>query len=132
MYLVGARKQENGSGPETSRWRQAGWWCMRGRFFGSINAWYKRRGAGVLFESIASKPRATPQHRESAGDGMDGQLPQEMPKTVGRRKPRSTRGFPMWAFLAISPRAGRNARPLPRKFRARGCRIWRACRLRSA
>jgi hypothetical protein len=38
----------------------------------------------------------------------------------GQRTPRRARGFPMWTFLAINPRAGRNSRRYPRKFRARG------------
>ena len=40
----------------------------------------------------------------------------------GQRMPRRARGFPMWTFLAINPRAGRNSRRYPRKFRARGAR----------
>jgi len=44
-------------------------------------------------------------------------LPGQMPEGAGgASKRRLTRGFPIWAILAIKPRAGRNARPYPRKF----------------
>jgi hypothetical protein len=46
----------------------------------------------------------------------------------GHGKPRLTRGFPVWAFLAVSPRAGRNSR----KFSSARSRTRRICRLRSA
>jgi hypothetical protein len=52
-----------------------------------------------------------------------------MPKATGDQKtPRLARGFPMCAFLTINPRAGRNARPYPRKFLNR-CKI-KPCRTR--
>ena len=38
----------------------------------------------------------------------------------GRTMPRRPRGLPMWVFLAINPRAGRNSRRYPRKLHARG------------
>jgi len=54
-----------------------------------------------------------------------------MPKATGGQKtPRLTRGFPMWAFLTINPRAGRNARPYPRKFLSARCKTKPTCRPR--
>src|SRR5262245_14328414 len=38
----------------------------------------------------------------------------------GRRMPQRARGFPIWIFLTINPRAGRNSRRYPRKLRVRG------------
>ena len=35
--------------------------------------------------------------------------------------PRRARGFPMWTFLTINPRAGRNSRRYPRKFSSARC-----------
>jgi hypothetical protein len=56
-----------------------------------------------------------------------------MPKaTGGQKSPRLTRGFPMWAFLTINPRAGRNARPYPRKFLSARCKTKPTCRPRPA
>ena len=37
----------------------------------------------------------------------------------GPSMPRRARGFPMWTFLTINPRAGRNSRRYPRKLRTR-------------
>jgi hypothetical protein len=60
---------------------------MRGRFLGSINAWYiKRQNAGARFASAVNKPHATRQNREIAGDGLDRQLLEEMPKAKGGQK----------------------------------------------
>jgi hypothetical protein len=93
---------------------------MRGRFLGSI--WYiKRQNAGARFASAVNKPHATRQNREIAGDGLDRQLPEEMPKAKrGQKKPRLTRGFPMWHFLrsilALAETRGRSRG----NFRARG------------
>jgi hypothetical protein len=44
-------------------------------------------------------------------------LQKEEPKaTGGPTVARLIRGFPMWAFLAIKPRAGRNSRSYPREI----------------
>jgi hypothetical protein len=127
-YLVGARKQElpmqGCPGHRDLETTASGMvMSMHGRFFGSINAWFKRQDAEARFASIADKPRATWQHRENTA----------MPKAKrGQGKPRPTRGFPMWAFLAISPRAGRNSRPFPRRLSSVMRRARRTCRLRPA
>lgn len=115
-----ARKNCRRKAPQTLR---PDWWMviangtavnMRGRFLRSINAWYIKRNARARIASVVNKPNAIRQNRTIVGDGPDPQLPEEMPKAKGgQKKRRLTRGFPIWAF---NPRAGRNSRPLPRKF----------------
>jgi hypothetical protein len=100
MSLVGARRQElpmqSGSGHrDLDIAASERVMNMRGRFFGPINAWFKRQDAAAM---------------------------------SGQQRPRPARGFPIWAFLAIGPRAGRNSR----KFSSARSRTRRICRLRSA
>jgi hypothetical protein len=72
---------------------------MRDRFYGLVECLtYQAPNAAAAIASAANRP-----------------LPNA---TGGQKTPRRARGFPMWTFLTIHPRAGRNSRRYPRKFRA--------------
>ena len=73
---------------------------VRGRFCGLVECLiYQAPNAAARVASAANRP---------------------LPSAGGQKTPRRARGFPMWTFLTINPRAGRNSRRYPRKFRARG------------
>src|SRR5438309_10731857 len=74
---------------------------MRGRFYGLVERLgYQAPNAAAGVASAPNRP-----------------LPNA---TDSQKKPRRARGFLMWTFLTINPRAGRNPRRYPRKCRARG------------
>ena len=74
---------------------------MRGRLYGSVACLiYQAPNVAAGVASAAKRPLTN--------------------EPGGRRTPRRARGFPMWTFLAINPRAGRNSRRYPRTFRTRG------------
>lgn len=116
MYLVGARKQELpgatllGNAVVPGRGTVVN---MRGRFYGLVECLtYQTPNAAAGVASDANRP-----------------LPNA---TGGQKTPRRTRGFPMWAFLAINPRTGRNSRPYPRKFSSVRFKTKLTCRPRPA
>src|SRR5947208_286120 len=116
MYLVGARKQELpgatllGNAVDVTWKRTVN---MRGRFYGLVECFiYQVPNAAARVASAATRP-----------------LPNA---TGGQKTARRTRGFPMWAFLTINPRAGRNSRPYPRKFSSARCKTKPTCRPRPA
>ena len=104
MYLAGARKQNcpaQRSGPCGGGLEAGTAVNMRGRLYGLVACLMHQApdaAAGVTSAANRSLPNAT----------------------GGQQTPRRARGFPMWTFLTINPRAGRNSRRYPRKFRARG------------
>ena len=82
---------------------------VRGPFYGLVGCLiYQAPNAAARVASAANSP-----------------LPNA---TGGQKRPRRTRGFPMWAFLSINSRAGRNSRPYPRKFSSARCKTKLTCR----
>ena len=105
MYLVGARKQELPAQRSS------------GRCGSDLEAGTAVNMCGRLYGLVACLIYQAPNVAAGVASAANRPLTDE---PGGQRTPRRALGFPMGTFLAINPRAGRNSRRYPRKFRARG------------
>ena len=109
MYLVGARKHE-----------------LPQRSSGAVDVTWKRNG-GEHARSFVRISRVFISSTKCVVARVASAANRPPPNATGGQKT-----LPMWTFLAINPRAGRNSRRYPRKFSSARCKTKPTCRLRPA